>query len=157
MLLFSIAVGGTIAAIQFRQQAQNAEVELYFNRIALANRELTADLPQPRPRHEELLAACPREYRHWEWNYLKRLWRTEPVILQDRDSGEFNSVALSHDGTRLAAACGDGAVRVWDVATNNQVAILRRHENYAFAVAFSPTDSRRLASAGTDGQFGCGT
>ena len=150
VFLVSIAIGGTISAIQFRRQAQDAEVELYFNRMALANRELTADLPNP-GRAEGLLEACPREYRDWEWHYLKRMWRAEPTVLKDRESKEFNSVSFSHDGTRLAAACGDGAIRVWDLATNNQVAILRGHEDYVLAVAFSPVDRNRLASAAADG------
>jgi hypothetical protein len=73
-LLVAIAVGGTMVAIQFRHQAQDADQDLYYHRIALANSELTARIPHP-GRAEELLAACPLIHRGWEWDYLRRLHR----------------------------------------------------------------------------------
>jgi WD40 repeat protein/tRNA A-37 threonylcarbamoyl transferase component Bud32 len=154
-LLLAIAVGGTVTAIRFRRQAQHenllrneGEENLYFNRIALAHRDLTASVPNPR-RAESLVDACPPDRRDWEWHYLKRLWRTEPVVLRDPDGEEFNSVAFCPDGMQLAAACGDGTIRVWDLRTN-EVVILRGHDAYVCSVAFSPTDSSRLASTSAD-------
>jgi WD40 repeat protein len=58
-------------------------------------------------------------------------------------------VAFSPDGTRLAAACRDNTVRLWDVAAHEEVAELRGHTDYVHAVAFSP-DGTRLASASGD-------
>src|SRR5262249_26286252 len=43
---------------------------LYFQRIARADLELAAGNVD---RAEQILEDCPREYRHWEWSYLKRL------------------------------------------------------------------------------------
>jgi hypothetical protein len=145
MLLVALGVGGTISAVRFRLQAQQekrlrSEGDEY-QRIAVAHGELAASLPNP-GRAELLLDACPSDRREWEWHYLKRLWRTEPVVLRDPDGEEFNSVAFSPDGARLAAACGDGTVRVWDLKSS-EVVILRGHNDYVFSVAFSPTDSNR--------------
>jgi WD40 repeat protein len=59
------------------------------------------------------------------------------------------SVAFSLDGTRLAAACRDNTIRLWDVARREEVAELRGHGDYVHAVAFSP-EGTRLASASGD-------
>src|SRR5207249_7737039 len=98
---------------------------------------------------ETLLDACPPELRGWEWHYLKRLWRVEPLVLRDPGNTEVNSVAFSPDGEQLAAACGDGAVKMWDLKSG-QVGSLRGHQDFVFSVAFSPTDGQRLASASRD-------
>jgi WD40 repeat protein/serine/threonine protein kinase len=128
---------------------QELETNLYFHRVALAHRELTANVPNL-TRAEEVLEACPPERRGWEWYYLKRLWRVEPVVFRDPGNPEINSVAFSPDGEHFAAACRDATVKVWDLKTS-QVVTLRGHEKYVFSVAFSPTDGRRLASASADG------
>jgi WD40 repeat protein len=57
------------------------------------------------------------------------------------------SVAFSPDGTRVAAGCNDGAVRIWDATTGRSVATLRSHRDVVWSVAFSP-DGRHLASGG---------
>jgi WD40 repeat protein len=49
----------------------------------------------------------------------------------------------------LATGCGDNTIRLWDVATWQEVCELRGHEDYVHAVAFSP-DGTRLASASGD-------
>jgi WD40 repeat protein/serine/threonine protein kinase len=138
------------AGARVEADARNmAERTLYFHSIALAHRELTANFANP-AHAEQLLDLCPPERRGWEWYYLKRLWRTEPVILQERGSKEVNSVAFSPDGEQLAAACGDNAVRIWHLKTGRLVT-LRGHEKYVYSVAFCPTDGRRLASTSADG------
>jgi WD40 repeat protein/tRNA A-37 threonylcarbamoyl transferase component Bud32 len=156
ILLAAIATGGTLAAVQFRRQAEKekllrsrADENLYYHRISLAHRELTANPPRP-GRAEELLDACPPMHRNWEWHYLKRLWRSEPVVLSASSSGTYRGVAFSHDGGKLAAACGDGKIRVWNQKTSEMVA-LPGHDSFVYSVAFSPADSSRLASSGNDG------
>jgi WD40 repeat protein/tRNA A-37 threonylcarbamoyl transferase component Bud32 len=58
-------------------------------------------------------------------------------------------VALSPDGTRLAAAYEDGAVRVWDAASGKERFTLKGHAGRVYALAWSP-DGTRLASGGID-------
>jgi WD40 repeat protein/serine/threonine protein kinase len=168
-LLVAVAVSATVVAFQsqrlvrqeerLKNEAENRadleaqakeelETTLYFHRIALAHRELTASIPIP-AKAEALLDACPLELRGWEWHYLKRLWRVEPVVLRNPANTEVNSVAFSPDGDQVAAACGDGTVKVWDLKTG-QVVSLHGHDQYVFSVAFSPMDGRRLASASRD-------
>ncbi|HTL58579.1 MAG TPA: serine/threonine-protein kinase [Candidatus Limnocylindrales bacterium] len=130
--------------------AQKLEENLYFNRIALAHRELTADPPIIHLA-EELLDACPPTMRDWEWHCLKRARFAEPLIMTNNDSKEAYSIAFSPEGRFLAAACGNGQVRIWNLATEQLERTLAAHSNYAFSVAFHP-DGHRLASVGADGR-----
>jgi WD40 repeat protein len=58
-------------------------------------------------------------------------------------------LAFSPDGTRLAIGSGDNTIRLWDVASRQEVCQLRGHDSYVHAIAFSP-DGTRLASASGD-------
>lgn len=71
------------------------------------------------------------------------------------DAGVHNgwvvSIALSPDGTTLAAACDDGSVGLWDSRGDGEPRPIRLdgHDGTAWSVAFSP-DGRKLATAGAD-------
>lgn len=58
-------------------------------------------------------------------------------------------LVFSPDSKLLASASGDGDVPLWDVATQQKVAVLK-HPGTVFDVAFHP-DGTRLATAGIDG------
>ena len=119
--------------------------DAYFHRIALAHRELSADDLR---RTRELLDECPKDLREWEWHYLMRLCRQEPLVL--RDGAEVNSLAFSPDGELLASAGGDGAVKVRNSRTGQLIRTLgNAHRGYASSVAFHP-DGMYLASVGAD-------
>ena len=60
------------------------------------------------------------------------------------------SVAFSSYGTLLASVLEDNTIKLWDVATNANIATLKGHEGVVWSVAFSP-DGKMLASAGGDG------
>jgi WD40 repeat protein len=57
---------------------------------------------------------------------------------------------FSPDGKLLAAASGEGFVRIWDTATRQPVANLRGFLQGASSVAFSPNGQRLVA--GSDGK-----
>lgn len=60
------------------------------------------------------------------------------------------SIALSPDGTVLAAGYQDGTVRLWNMDTGEQLTVLEGHKDRVVSLAFSP-DGTLLASGGTDG------
>jgi hypothetical protein len=64
-------------------------------------------------------------------------------------NGGVRSVAFSPDGRLLASGSDDGTVKLWDVATGQEVRTLSGHTDSVLSVAFSP-DGRLLASGSWD-------
>jgi len=72
----------------------------------------------------------------------------------DIGHGPVNDLAFSPDGHLLAAACEDGAVRVWEVGSSEPpLHELRVEDHTPRAIAFSP-DGLELASVGDDAGMG---
>jgi len=82
-----------------------------------------------------------------------RLWDVAtrqplPNRLAGHTGGVLN-VAFSPDGTVLASSAYDNTVRLWDVATSKQIAVLDDQGVLSDTLAFSP-DGKLLASGGND-------
>ena len=59
------------------------------------------------------------------------------------------ALAFSPDGTKLASGSKDKTVRLWDTATNAELATLQKHTGWTNVLAFSP-DGKMLASGSAD-------
>jgi WD40 repeat protein len=151
-LLVALGVGGTVAAFQFRFQARqeqslrmDAEDNLYFNRISVADHELFfGNLRSV----QDLLDKCPSTLRGWEWGYLQRRCRFEPTVFQGPERG-INSVTFSPDGTKLAAGGNDGTILLFDLTHGGLQTMHAHPQSAVFCVAFHP-DGQHVASAGAD-------
>jgi WD40 repeat protein len=66
-----------------------------------------------------------------------------------RQESKAYGVAFSPDGKLLAVACANNLIRVWAVATRQEIAELSGHKDYVHQIAFSP-DGTRLVSASGD-------
>jgi WD40 repeat protein/serine/threonine protein kinase len=138
----------SLVLITGEQQATRREANLH--RITLAHHELSAD---NLGRALKLLEECPEDLREWEWHYLMRLCKVEPLVIQNE--AEVYCVAFSPDGERLASGCGDGAIKIikiWDNRGKVDQTLPAAHSDAVVSVAFHP-DGKHLASRGADGKL----
>jgi WD40 repeat protein len=101
-----------------------------------------------RPRQPE-----DKDLRGWEWHYQWRLCHPELRTFRGHThtlGHGIGGVAFSPDGTCLASGSQDKTVRLWDIATGQELHRLESHTGSVRAVTFSP-DGTSLASAGSDG------
>jgi WD40 repeat protein/serine/threonine protein kinase len=124
---------------------ETLELQLYHHRIALAERERAVNNLN---RATELLAACPKKLRGWEWYCLKRLCHADPLTLRGH-SAAVSAIAFSADGHHLASAGHDHVVCIWDVRTGQTIRKLTGHADVVYGLGYSP-DGSRLATASWD-------
>jgi serine/threonine protein kinase/WD40 repeat protein len=110
----SAAEAATAAEAQARAQADdqraiaqqalaNAETNLYFDNIDLADREAAAFNIR---RVDALLAGAPERLRNWEWRYLHRLSHMEAAAIPIR-GGALVTVGAEPESDRFMAATED--------------------------------------------------
>ena len=63
-------------------------------------------------------------------------------------TGKVRSIALSHDHSEIAAACGDGSIRIFD-PNLKEISQIKAHENSCNCVCYHPVD-KFLLSGGRD-------
>jgi WD40 repeat protein/serine/threonine protein kinase len=136
------------AYLKLKQVSDELSRNLYFSRIALADREFFSNNVA---RARDSLDKCPPEQRHWEWHYLNRLCRRELLTLAH--PGKVMSAAFSPDGQLLATGGGEykasGELKVWDTRTGKELFNLSGHASPVNSVAFSP-GGKQLVSASLD-------
>ncbi len=150
-ILLTTAVGfATVTWLWQRAEiaAEERAHSLYLQTIPLAYQAWQTGHPS---RAVQLLKECPEGRRDWEWHYLWRLCQPKERTLRGHQ-GPLQCVAYSPDGRLLAAGSGQwadrhpGKVRIWDLASGQEVLTLGGLAGPVLSVAFSP-DGRYLASA----------
>jgi len=89
------------------------------------------------------------DLRGWEWYYLNSLPHRESLTLRGHEQ-RVNALAANADGSRLASGSQDGTVRIWDVPSGRELAVLCRSSNAVMSVAWSP-DGSKLISGSSSG------
>jgi WD40 repeat protein/tRNA A-37 threonylcarbamoyl transferase component Bud32 len=125
------------ARVSQEEQRKKAETYLYFSRLALAEREWSANNIG---RAEQLLDECPKTLRGWEWNYLQRMCHTELQTLRGH-AQPVNCVAYSPDGQWLVTASVDKTLKVWNAATGKEVRSISLRET-GWCLAFNANGDR---------------
>jgi eukaryotic-like serine/threonine-protein kinase len=153
VVVLAVSLTGAVSSVLIWRTNQNLQQtvererrDAYFHRIALAHRELSRDNLGRALKH---LEECPPELRQWEWHYLNRLCRVEPVVLQVKTA--VHSLAFSPGGEWIAAAGADGTVKVFNVKTRAVSQTLVTPSASVSSVAFHPR-GKHLAAASTDGK-----
>ena len=77
---------------------------------------------------------------------------TDPVVLMKADQGRVAAVSWGPKSARLAAACNDGTIKVWDTDTAALQHTIAAHTLSVLSVCWSG-DGTQLASAGADGSI----
>jgi WD40 repeat protein/tRNA A-37 threonylcarbamoyl transferase component Bud32 len=120
-----------------------AEWLAYAGQITLAQREWQdGDVGHAR----DLLAASQVNLRGWEHDYLATLFNKNQRTLGEH-TGPVISLAFSPDGKRLVCADENGAVKVLDAQTGQEILTFKGQNGVIFSVSFSP-DGKRLVSGG---------
>jgi WD40 repeat protein/serine/threonine protein kinase len=134
-------------ALKSETEAKERErVETYFQRITVAHRELSIDNLAAALR---ALRECPDDLRDWEWHYLIRLCKVDPLVIPI--GAEAFGVAFSSDGKLLASAGGDGRVKIWNSQTGEVIRQIPAHAKSVVCVTFH-VDGRRVAAVDVDNQ-----
>jgi WD40 repeat protein/serine/threonine protein kinase len=131
--------------LQKEAELRRAEVGLYGNRLALAERDW---LMNNVVRADATLDLCRPDLRNWEWFHLKRRCQGGLLTLREHSGAVFRVAFLP--GGKLASASADGSVRVWDpVSGKLHFTLLGHDRTMVHCVACSPEGSY-LASGGDD-------
>ncbi|KID95169.1 WD40/YVTN repeat-like-containing domain protein, partial [Metarhizium majus ARSEF 297] len=90
--------------------------------------------------HDARLFACPGERRGEINIWCAKTWKLRRVLVGHMDAKtehEIDSLAFSHDSTRLASGSSDGGIQLWSVDTGECMRILNPYRGPVSLVAFS--------------------
>jgi len=127
-----------------KQRAEELRRTLYVNSIQLADASYQEGNIS---RVRQLLEWCPKDLRGWEWNRLNHISDQATMTLHGHDS--VYAAVVAHDGKRVIAGGDEGTISVWDLATGQQLKVLRGHEDAVCSIALSP-DGQHIVSGSWD-------
>ena len=153
-----LAVRATNAEQAARQAQREAEDTaermrqlLYASDVKLASQAWQQNDVQQA--HTRLARHIPehgqRDIRGFEWHYLWKRQDVPGIEIADLGSAVYD-IALSHDGTLIAAAGAGAVIHLFDATTDEPRCTIPTHQGETNGVAFSP-DTSQIAATGDDG------
>ena len=154
LLLFLLGLGGVLGmwrrAESQRQRAEAGELSArrraYISEINSAQQALKASNPERAlellNRHRPAHSSLGTDLRGFEWGYLWQQCQSGAAAVVGVLPSRIRSLEVSPDGRWLAAGSERGTVKVWNLATGEEISVLPDQAWKSFA-NFSP-DSRLL-------------
>jgi eukaryotic-like serine/threonine-protein kinase len=127
------------------EQSEEYRRLLYVHQIALADASWREGNVE---RTQELLEACPNDFRGWEWNRLNHISDQSVMTIRGADSN-VRSAILSPDETFIVSSGWGSTVKLWDAEHGTELKTLKGHEDTVLCVALSP-DGKQIASSSKD-------
>jgi WD40 repeat protein len=140
-----------------QQQRSRAEYQAYVALIGLAAAQIEENAFDVAV---ERLNSCRTELRDWEWGRL--MYLCEQSVHDKTAPTPIDALAVSRDGSRIAAGGWNGSVTVWKLAADDQGnpdpngEITQQFQlsglsntSFVYCVAFSP-DGKLIAAGGND-------
>jgi len=134
LLLLTIAVVATAAAVSIARERDIAQLENYYSNIGQANtylKEGSTDLALG------LLLKCPERHRHWEWGYLAAQCHQSMATLTGL-SGAVEELTVSPNAESVCAVDASGFLRVWDWESEETVLAIEDSASPVRAAAWDP-------------------
>src|SRR5262249_30237694 len=128
-VILAVSLTAAVSTVLIWRTNQNLQEALereqrdsYFHRIDIVHNAPSADNPG---RPLKYLGECPEVLHGWEWHYLMRLCRAEPLVIPD--TTQLHGAAFSRDGEQLASAGGDGTIKIWNSRTGKKMRTFKAH------------------------------
>ena len=152
VLLIAVAVALAYGLRKTQMERDLQRRYAYASDVNLAHQALDEEnlgralelLERHRPRPGE------KDLRGWEWRYLWQLCRSDEARSLAGHSNSVLAVAFVPDGTILVSGGQDDKVRLWDLATGRESAVLN-HAGVVRCLAVSP-DGKLLTTGCSDGK-----
>jgi WD40 repeat protein/serine/threonine protein kinase len=148
-LLLGVSIASSLAAVKFRQARDDADKarqgaesatsaerwERYRANMMAASSALQLHNVSAA---QSALDATPEEHRAWEWKYFLHQFDTAQQVFQFGD--DVRSIAISSDGAIAAVQFESGPVRLWNLASRQEVTSLH-NQSPATSLLFSPDNT----------------
>jgi WD40 repeat protein/serine/threonine protein kinase len=137
------------------RRSYNSDMNLVQQALAANNYGRVVELldrqrPVEKSQISDLKSQIPTDFRQWEWRYFWNQSRSEAAFALPQQSNSITGLALSPNGRLLVSSDRKGLVKLWDLTTRSEVAVIREQGFGPSAFAFS-RDGGRLAAAVNSG------
>ena len=153
LLLVTIVVGSVAFSVKLQAAVTRLQRSMYASEVRLAqdamlNNDTSRALQLLRQHAPELDPSARGEF---AWQYLTNTLHRARARLP-KHPGDVYSLSFAPDGRRLATACRDGRVRIWDWRRQQLLSNLGDHRSEVSVAVFSP-DGGLLASGDDVGRI----